>query len=93
MSDPNTPAPRRLVTHTAAAAHVMVSPDTIVNWHHRGYIRAYRLAGIRGLHFDLDEIERGFKTFGPGKMRDGRKRGARGRVVPVVVVVPEGSDQ
>jgi len=91
--DTNTPAQRRLRDGAGAARFFQVGTDTITNWLHRGYIRAYRIDGVRALQYDLDEIERAFKVYGPARMRDGRKRGAKGRVVPLVVVASEGSDQ
>ncbi|CAN7443282.1 hypothetical protein LJR042_002866 [Microbacterium maritypicum] len=91
MSETNTPAARRFRNAEGAASHFMVTAETLTNWHHRGYIRGYRIEGVRGIQFDLDEIERAFKVYGPSKMRDGRRRGAKGRVVAVVVA--EGGDQ
>ncbi|GAA1161496.1 hypothetical protein F6W69_06045 [Microbacterium oxydans] len=82
---------KRLHEADFTARHFLVHPNTIENWLSRGYIRAFRLNGTGPLLFDLDEIERAFKVYGPSKMRDGRKRGAKGRVVAVVVA--EGGDQ
>ena len=90
MSDTDTPAPRRLHKGDETARFFQVGTETVTNWLHRGYIRAYKIEGSRALHYDLDEIERAFKVYGPAKMRDGRKRG-RGRVVPVSVAVSDGS--
>jgi len=68
-----------------------VSTRTIENWHEKGYIAAYR-DGSGKLHYDADEIERALASRPRTEMRDGRKRGAKGRIVPMPVideVVPE----
>ncbi|WP_336628810.1 MULTISPECIES: hypothetical protein [unclassified Microbacterium] len=91
MSDTDTPAPRRMRDGEGVAQFFQVGEETVVRWRNLGYIRAYRLDGRRALQYDLDEIERAFKTQGPRKMRDGRKRGAKGRIVRLIVA--EGSDQ
>ncbi len=83
MSDPNTPAERRLRNARNTADHFMVGQETVVRWRNQGYIRAYKLDGSRVMLYDLDEVERAFKVHGPTKMRDGRRRG-RGRVVRVI---------
>lgn len=88
MSSTDYTPPLRPVGETAR--HFQVSTTTIENWLHRGFIRAYRVDGQRTLLYNLDEIDRAFRVHSP-KMRDGRRRGAKGRVV--AVVVPEGSDQ
>lgn len=80
---------KRLRTTAETARHFMVHPATIENWHGHGYVRAFRLDGTGPILFDIDEVERAFKVHG-SKMRDGRRRGAKGRVLPVVVAEPEG---
>lgn len=91
MSDDITP--RRLLPQPRLAQTVQVGTETVTNWLHRGYIKGYRVEGTRVLHFDLDEVERAFKIYGPAKMRDGRRRGAKGRVVRAVIVPAEERDQ
>lgn len=82
---------KRLHNAEYTARYFLIHPNTLENWLSRGYIRAFRLDGSGPLLYDLDEIERAFKLHGPRKMRDGRKRGAKGRVVAVVTA--EASDQ
>ncbi|KRB38817.1 helix-turn-helix domain-containing protein [Microbacterium sp. Root180] len=80
---------KRLRTTADTARHFMVHPATVENWLSRGFIRAFRVDGAGPILFDIDEVDRAFKVHAP-KMRDGRRRGARGRVV--AIVVPEGSE-
>lgn len=85
MSTDN-PATRRLRDAASTAQFFQVHSATVDNWLGKGYIRAYKLNNSGPLLFDIDEIERAFKLYGPRKMRDGRRRGAKGRVVPLAVV-------
>ncbi len=80
---------RRLFETVDLAREVQVHPATVENWLGRGYIRAYRVNGTGPILFDLDEVERAFSMLGPKKMRDGRRRGAKGRVVPIAVVATD----
>lgn len=93
MSTDNSPTARRLRNLADTAEYAQVHPATVESWHGKGYISAYKLNNSGPILFDLDELERAFKTYGPQKMRDGRRRGAKGRVVPLAVVVTEGADQ
>lgn len=68
-----------------------VSTRTIENWHEKGYITAYR-DGTGPLLYDSEEIERALASRPRSQMRDGRRRGEKGRIVPMPVVA-EGSDQ
>lgn len=92
MSTDN-PTARRLRDLAGTAAYAQVHPATVESWHGKAYITAYKVNNAGPIMFDLDELERAFKLFGPHKMRDGRRRGAKGRVVPLAVVVTEGADQ
>lgn len=85
MPSSNT-AHSRLGTLAETARFFQVSPRTIENWHERGYIVGYRTTS-REIRFDLDEIELKLTTMPRSKMRDGRRRGRRGRVVVLPVVV------
>ena len=89
MSSDNTPTDRRLRDMAGTAEYAQVHPATVESWHGKGYITAYKLNNSGPIMFDLDELERAFKLFGPQKMRDGRRRGAKGRVVPLAVVMNE----
>ncbi len=82
---------RRLRSRQATAEHFRVSAATIDNWHGRGYLKAYKIDNTRTLYFDLDEIERAFIQQG-SKMRDGRRRGAKGQVVRLVTSVAESGE-
>lgn len=62
-----------------------VSERTIENWHAAGYITGYS-DGTSTLLYDLDEIERALASRPRTQMRDGRRRGPSGRVVPLPIV-------
>lgn len=73
------------------ARHFLIHTNTLDNWLSKGYVRAYRANGAGPLLYDLDEIETALVRIGRRKMRDGRRRGARGRVVAVVTAVGDGA--
>lgn len=62
--------------------HFLISDETLFNWHEKGYIKAYRPTGGGPLLYDWAEIEQALLD-NPGRMRDGRKRGPRGKVLPI----------
>lgn len=61
-----------------------VSTRTIENWHEKGFIAAYR-DGSGVLQYDSEEIERALAARPRTQMRDGRRRGPRGRIVPMPI--------
>lgn len=77
---PITPA-----TSEFCARHFSVSERTLSNWAASGFIQRFKIAGQRGLCYDLDEIEREIQT--NPKMRPATK--SMGTVVeinaPIVV--------
>ena len=82
MSTPTTETPpvkplRRLGSFEQAAAEHQVSSRTMRNYLGRGYFKAYRIRGVRGVLLDLDEVDAamrrlprklgkaGFGSYGP----------------------------
>lgn len=73
----------RYVTKAELAAHFQVSTRTVDSWHGRGFVTGYRdLDGA--MRFNLQAVELAMRM-NPFSMRDGRKRGKRGVVVPMPV--------
>lgn len=73
----------RYLSKAELAAVIQRSPRTLDNWHSRGYITAFR-SSDGTLLFDLDAVELAMRMR-PFEMRDGRKRGAHGSIVPLPV--------
>jgi len=67
-----------------AADHFKVSTRTILNWHEVGYITGFR-ASTGVIKYDIDEIEYALQRHSRAQMRDGRRRGPLGRIVPMPV--------
>ncbi|WP_062203985.1 hypothetical protein [Demequina salsinemoris] len=74
----------RYLKKPVVAHYFNVSERTVSNWHGSGYINGYR-DGTGEVLYDLDEIEHALKVRPRTQMRDGRVRGARGRIVPMPV--------
>lgn len=73
------------LSKSALAAHLQISSRTADLWHSKDYITGYLDEG-GSLVYNLEEVELAIALSG-GRMRDGRKRGKKGRVVPKPVRV------
>ena len=73
----------RYLTKAELAAELQVGLRTIDSWHSRGLITAYR-DDNRVLRFNLAAVELAM-AMNPHKMRDGRRRGVAGKIVPMPV--------
>lgn len=67
------------LSKSALAAHLQINPRTVDLWHSKGFITGF--VGDAGVEYHLEAVELAM-SMNPFSMRDGRKRGARGRVVP-----------
>ncbi|WP_345801938.1 hypothetical protein AAIB33_02185 [Microbacterium sp. AZCO] len=92
ITDPDVSGSNRAERRAAAryrrlgetAKHFAVSERTVENWHERGYITAFRGADNR-LYYSIEEIELALAARPRSEMRDGRRRGKHGRIVPLPV--------
>ena len=73
------------LSKSALAAHLQISSRTADLWHSKDYITGY-FDDDEGLVYNLEEVELAI-AMSNGRMRDGRKRGKKGRVVPKPVRV------
>jgi predicted site-specific integrase-resolvase len=84
------------LTVEQTCATFKIGPRTPENWVKAEYINAYR-DQHGSIRYSSEEIEVGFRRYGPKKMRDGRKRAGR-KIIPIVVAesvsatAPEGGD-
>jgi hypothetical protein len=67
------------LSKSALAAHFHINPRTVDLWHSKGFITGY--VGDEGIEYNLEAVELAMRM-NPFSMRDGRKRGKQGRVVP-----------
>ena len=70
MSVPSTnPNPTRLASLDQTARYLGVSTRTVRHYLGHGYFAAYRTPGVRGLLFDLDEVDAAMKRLPTSKAR------------------------